>query len=414
MNFRLTLIAVALGSASLLTLRSTAAQEFGAENPLRLYATTPLVTNPSAGTDMDRPPAVAELPVVDEERTIPDEIFAAIYPDRQQPVQQATYLEPEVREPNEAYRATPVPAAQIPVTPTLLSQLPVARKLLVPAPLVPEWTADESKPQVPAIKEPSETSSVALRPTSDRGSSKIASTQTLAAMLAESNSNFKTGNRPETLAAPAIETSESGLGQPNAELESSEDFQQMLQKIATRTCLVLFLGVGFIFVAKRWVAGIGGANRVPASKSKPTNKNNGRANQSRIQLVANLRLSGKSNLHLVEVGDQRVLIASDLNGIKSVVALNSAFSASLDTDDEEPTTELMDSNPAGTYTPATRSFSHPTSNYPAANSRQPSTVQPIEQRSTAEVEAEMKRQLAELLGGQAFKDVFYKQTRAVA
>ncbi len=397
----------------MLTLRSTSAQEFGAENPLRLQATTPLVTNPSARTDIDHPPAISEVPVVDEEPTIPDEVFAAIYPERQPLVQQATYLEPEVREPNEADRATSVAAVQVPVASILSAQLPVVQERLTPAPLVPELFSDQSKRPEPALKKPLEPGSVALLPASDRGSPKIIATQTLAEMLAESNSNFKTGNRPERHAAAAIETSENGLGQPNAELESSENFQQMLQKIATSTCLVLFLGIGFIFVAKRWVAGSGGVKRVPERKSNAANKNTSRTHQPRIQLVANLRLSGKSNLHLVEVGEQRVLIASDLNGIKSVVALNNTFSASLDTYDEDPTPEALDSTPAGTYTPVARSFSQPTSNYPAANSRQPMTLQPIEQQSKAEVEAEMKRQLAELLGGQAFKDVFYKQARAV-
>ena len=397
----------------MLTLRSTSAQEFGAENPLRLHATTPLVTNPSARTDSDHPPAISEVPVVDEEPTIPDEVFAAIYPERQPLVQQATYLEPEVREPNEASRATSVAAVQVPVTSILPTHLPVVQERLAPAPLVPELFSDPSKRHDPALQKPREPGGVALLPTSDRGSSKIAATQTLAEMLAESNSTFKTGSRPERHAAAAMETSESGLGQPNAELAASEDFQQMLQKIATSTCLVLFLGIGFIFVAKRWVAGTGGVKRVPASQSNAANKNTSRSQQRRIQLVANLRLSGKSNLHLVEVGEQRVLIASDLNGIKSVVALNNTFSASLDSYDEDPTPEAMDSNPAGTYTPAARSFSQPTNNDPAANSRQPMTLRPIEQQSKAEVEAEMKRQLAELLGGQAFKDVFYKQARAV-
>ena len=165
-------------------------------------------------------------------------------------------------------------------------------------------------------------------------------------------------------------------GKTDSELATENQFQQLLQNIATSTCLVIILGVGFILVAKRFVA------------AKPTGGKQSMATAPRISVVANLKLTPKSRLHLIEVGDQRVLVASDVTGIKSVVSLNQSFSTALNSLDEM---ESAASVPSQTY----------------------GQTQPSKQ-SAAEIEAEMQRKLSEILGGEAFKDVFYKSTRAMA
>ena len=165
--------------------------------------------------------------------------------------------------------------------------------------------------------------------------------------------------------------------------ESQQQLQDLLQKIATSTCLVIFLGIGFIVVAKRVMR-----PKIPKTKQAP--------DASRIHVVANLRLTSKSNLHLVEVGDQRVLVASDLNGIKSVVSLTNSFGAALES--------LEDTLPFATDT--TKESNNP----PTGTYDKPRTSKQI----NAEIETDMQRKLSEVLGGEAFKDVFYKSTRAVA
>ena len=88
-------------------------------------------------------------------------------------------------------------------------------------------------------------------------------------------------------------------------------FQQLIQNIAWSTCIVLVVGVGFIFAAKQWI-----------QRKTPTRKQA----ETPIKIASTLRLSPKSSLFLVEAGEQRLIVASDQNGIKSVVALDGARS----------------------------------------------------------------------------------------
>jgi flagellar biogenesis protein FliO len=92
-------------------------------------------------------------------------------------------------------------------------------------------------------------------------------------------------------------------------------FQSLLKQLATSTFLVMLVGVGFILVAKRWVKG-----------SKPASKSNDLA----IEIMSTLKLSPKSNLHLIQAGEQRLIVALDQNGINTVVPLNESFSNTLD------------------------------------------------------------------------------------
>lgn len=165
--------------------------------------------------------------------------------------------------------------------------------------------------------------------------------------------------------------------------ESSPPIQALLQNIAGSTCLVLILGVGFIVVAKRVMKG-----KQTAAGEK--------TEELKIHVVANLRLAPKSNLHLVEVGKQRVLVASDSTGIKSVVSLTDSFANSLDSFHETMPAEELTSTDDSPQDSAT--YEKPRS----------------ASQANAEIEAEMQRKLSEVLGGQAFKDVFYQSTRAVA
>lgn len=206
-------------------------------------------------------------------------------------------------------------------------------------------------------------------------------------LLEESNSreSQKTNAEAATSGLGIESLHDSGSSNP-------QDFQEMLIKITTSTCVVLFLGIGFIVVAKRWMVWTGSAK---ATSSRKRNSSARKNEPPQFRIVSNLRLSPKSNLHLVEVEDQRMIVATDATGINSVTPLAKPFAASLDemdamTDDLQEEVET-----AETYTPA------------AVNSYSA-------KQSSAEIEADMQRKLAELLGGEAFKDVFYKNNRALA
>ncbi len=199
--------------------------------------------------------------------------------------------------------------------------------------------------------------------------------QTVADLLATKASPLDT-SATSTSFADSLRDSESAG-------KSQQKLRDLLQQIATSTCLVIFLGVGFIVVAKRVMR-----TRIPKANQAP--------DASRIHVVANLRLTPKSNLHLVEVGDQRVLVASDLNGIKSVVSLTNSFGAALDSLDD--TMSLASDTTKESASAATSTYDNPRTS----------------KQINADIEADMQRKLSEVLGGEAFKDVFFKSTRAVA
>ena len=91
--------------------------------------------------------------------------------------------------------------------------------------------------------------------------------------------------------------------------------QRLMKQLGMNTFFVLAIGIGFILVAKRWVSG-----KKPIESSDKTN----------IEIKSTLRLSPKSNLHLVQAVEQRLIVAVDQNGIKTVVPLTESFANTLD------------------------------------------------------------------------------------
>lgn len=145
-------------------------------------------------------------------------------------------------------------------------------------------------------------------------------TQSLAEMLAEYQNNTAAKRNqdqalnPEVLEANGDSESSSAIKKLQAKRSDQQRIQNLIQSIAWSTCLVLAVGVGFIFSAKLW---LGRSNT--QKKKQP---------ESPIKIASTLRLSPKANLFLVEAGEQRLIVASDQDGIKSMVALNEASSES--------------------------------------------------------------------------------------
>ncbi len=230
----------------------------------------------------------------------------------------------------------------------------------------------------------------------------------------------------------------------DSESITSQQFKKLLEKVVASTVYVLIFAVGFIFVAKRWVK----------KKVKPTAGAHSSRAVPDIKVVSSLRLQAKSNLQLVEVGQERVLVASDATGIKSVVSLGSPFSSAFESYEEPEATQSTYEAPSEAPSPLLQPsqfsqqpitrfesslanpspVSMPSSTDAELNSNgQTNTghVEPPRRVSLSErvrayaqsevkpesvpdtdVEAEMKRKLAELLGGEAFKDVFYKANQS--
>ena len=106
----------------------------------------------------------------------------------------------------------------------------------------------------------------------------------------------------------------------------------LAEKLATNTMIVMVCGIGFILIAKQWM-------KLKPRKSKPT--------QAGFEIVARIQVSPKSYLMEVNLGEERLVVATDPSGVKSVIRLTDTFSQTLDsfTDDE---TEAV--NPTGTET----------------------------------------------------------------
>lgn len=393
------------------------AQSYDSDNPLRLIA-VPVTPNPSTFSPNPSPDPDPVLSTQTQTQTstanIPPEIRDALYPQQRtttsitvtdepdplpqsqsiQPttptIQAATYLEPvsESNRTSNRMEAHSIPPIQI-------------------APPERSHRTSEFAFDRPAPATPANTSQTFTSTPANSAPGLDVNRPTLADLLAESNT--QTMNRDGAATTATVPTTTSAA-EPDSLTSlnrksspgSPIDFQNMLQNIATSTCLVLCLGVGFIVIAKRFLQ-----NR-PSNFNANNARNKTRASSepSTIRIINTLKLNGKANLQLIEVGDQRVLVASDLSGIKSVVALNQNFSTALEAleSGEQALAATEPSSSAGVYTPAARTT--------AETQPKPQSTQP--QQSTAEIEAEMKRQLSQILGGQAFADVFYNQTRAVA
>ncbi len=234
---------------------------------------------------------------------------------------------------------------------------------------------------------------------------------TLAEMLEQSNREIR--GEPDSAAeesylrssAPTSATSKTARRTIGENFASSPGLGETIQQIATGLCLVLVLGVGFILVAKKLY-------RSAASSSTRPSKVVRQPEPASFQIASTIRLDPKSALHLVDVAGERVLVATDSNGVKSMLSLSRSFDALLDeavnrvNEENEQDREMND---AGTYSPAMRTVP---SGRESRTER--STGSRNEPRTVEDVEAEMRKQLAELLGGQAFKDVFLKQTGRVA
>jgi len=104
-------------------------------------------------------------------------------------------------------------------------------------------------------------------------------------------------------------------------LAFSDDSRKLIERIAYNLLFVLTLGVGFIFVAKKWMK-VGGAEVKPS--------------KSEFEVLNTLNLPGKSTLMLIKVNSDRLMVATDSTGVKSVVHLTDSFTENIDAYDDVP------------------------------------------------------------------------------
>ncbi len=139
---------------------------------------------------------------------------------------------------------------------------------------------------------------------------------------------------PREQPAASTQPKTTGPGSIVTESEvSQESLQDLVKQLGFSTLFVLFFGVGFIVIAKVWTS-------FNSKATQPTTPSN------QFEVVTELKLAGKSCLTLVEVDSQRLVIAADPTGIKSVVPLSESFANRLaafesDGEPQQPFTDRL-------------------------------------------------------------------------
>ncbi len=96
------------------------------------------------------------------------------------------------------------------------------------------------------------------------------------------------------------------------------DLRALVTRFVFGTVAVLVACVACLYLARRWLS-----NNAPAGKA-----------DGRMKLVATVSLSNRSSLQLVDIEGQKVLVGSDVSGIKTVTPLPDSFVENLEQVDE--------------------------------------------------------------------------------
>lgn len=127
--------------------------------------------------------------------------------------------------------------------------------------------------------------------------------------------------------------------------KSQSKLQDVAEKVIYNTMIVLSIGVGFVLVAKQFL--------------KPKKASSKNENSNEFNVVSSMKLAPKVTLMLVEVGDDRLVVATDPTGIKSVVRLTESFATTLGAMDGSADAEMRNeverelSGSVGTYSLST-------------------------------------------------------------
>ena len=98
-----------------------------------------------------------------------------------------------------------------------------------------------------------------------------------------------------------------------------QHFGKLIANLGMNLAFVLLVGIGFIVVAKQWIK--------PQGFGKKETSEQG---SSSLEIQEELILDGKTKIRVVRWKNSDVLIASDPDGVKSMVALAPSFSKSLE------------------------------------------------------------------------------------
>ncbi len=98
-----------------------------------------------------------------------------------------------------------------------------------------------------------------------------------------------------------------------------QHFGKLIANLGMNLAFVLLVGIGFIAFAKQWIK--------PQSTSEPSASEEG---VSKLKVQEEMTLDGKTKIRVLRWKNSEVLVASDSEGVKSMVALVPSFAESLD------------------------------------------------------------------------------------
>lgn len=189
--------------------------------------------------------------------------------------------------------------------------------------------------------------------------------------------------------------------------QDNNKFHDLMENIAYNTLLVLGLAIGFILIARPFL-------KRKASANLPDEP-------ARFQIISTIKVGAKSSLMLVQVADDRLVVATDAGGIKSVLRLTESFAGTLGSLEEEeeeedtPTQEFV-MPPAPQAPPASPASPQPKAAYSLASIGQAamkSAPKPSPPKSeTADSEAEIRKKMEAALLEHGFKDLILKTIQA--
>ena len=139
-----------------------------------------------------------------------------------------------------------------------------------------------------------------------------------------------------------IQREKEGMGVPNtdtAAMPKKMSFGKLIANMGMNLAFVLLVGIGFIVISKQWMK--------PRAAVK---KDDTSDNTLSLRIKEELVLDGKTSIRVIQWKDSEILVASDTDGVRSMVALTPNFSETFD--QIETDFEKQEIEPAKAPTPS--------------------------------------------------------------
>ena len=252
---------------------------------------------------------------------IPPAVHAAMYQERTEyPVQNVG--NPAPRQPERDDRTQPSPPKEMPLQNETLQQVGAANER-------PANTADLA-PVISMLDSLQETHAVVSHIEEIPSPDARTAIRRISASAESASPAINTEPKPQQLSdaenvLSSLGTSESSDASASRFASDGGKMRLLAEKLAINTVIVMVCGVGFIFIARQWLK----------LKRPVTN-----TPEVAFEIKSKIQISPKSHLMLVNLGSERLVVATDATGVKSLIRLTDSFADTLDAMENEETEEV--------------------------------------------------------------------------